>query len=123
MTDNRLELAGQCVRILRELLEPGELLRLTIGLAEPDTIALQAQLATGDELAIDLYVASPPDVLDMARSTFNWLQDYLAENGDTRAQARPACPAGHAHPAICQIHGDGLYLVCPGDLKTMRRIL
>lgn len=123
MTDNRLELASQCIRVLRELLQPGELAHLSIGLTEPDTISLHAQLASADELALNLYVASPPDVLDMARSTFDWMQDYLAENGDTRTQARPACPAGHAHPAICQIHGDGLYLVCPGDLKTMRRIL
>jgi hypothetical protein len=123
MTDKRLELAGQCVRVLRELLEPRELARLSIGLTEADAISLQAQLTDGEELAIDLYVASPPDVLDMARSTFDWVQDYLAENGDTRAQARPACPAGHAHPAICQIHDNGLYLVCPSDLRTMRRLL
>ncbi|MBV9823122.1 MAG: hypothetical protein JO144_12865 [Actinobacteria bacterium] len=122
MTDNRLDSASQCVRVLGELLEPGELARLTVDLSVPETISFTAQLTRGDQLELTLYSESD-DPLDAARTAFNWLQDYLAENGETRGQARPACPAGHAHPAICQEQDGGLYLVCPADPGTVRRIL
>lgn len=55
--------------------------------------------------------------MDAALTAFNWMQDHLAENGQTRAQARPTCPAGHAHPAICQNRRGFLYLVCPAISK------
>lgn len=55
MTDNRTDLAGQCVRVLQVLLE---LTQLSISLATPGTISLHARLASGNELAIDLYVDS-----------------------------------------------------------------
>src|ERR1700712_2618825 len=123
MNEDRLFVVGACLLALAELIRPGEVPRIEIGLSDPETISLTIELQPRDEIVFELFMEASDYPLDAVVTAFNYVQDYLAENGPTRAEARPACRPGHAPPAICQRRYDAVMIVCPGDLEVIRRIV
>jgi hypothetical protein len=123
MNDERLAVAGACLRALTELIQPAEVSRIEIDLSNPETISVTIELHPRDEIAFELFMESSDYPLDAVVTAFNYVQDYLAENGPTRAEARPTCRPGHAHPGICQRRDDAIVIVCPDDLEVIRRIV
>ena len=123
MNDQRIAIAGACLQALTELIHVGEAARIQFDLSDPETIVLTIELSPQGEVVFELLMESSDYPLDAVVTAFNYVQDYLAENGPTRAEARPACRPGHAHPAICQRRDDAVVIVCPGDLEVIRRIM
>lgn len=123
MNDERLAAAGACLLALAELIRPGEVPRIEIGLIDPDTILVTIELHPRDEIVFELFLDASDHPLDAVVTAFNYVQDYLAENGPMRAEARPVCRPGHAHPAICQRRDDAVVIVCPDDSGVIRRIV
>lgn len=121
--DVRLTVSAASLRVLGELFELGELRAVSFDLAEPDTIGVTVGLPGIDERFLELYAESGDHPLDMVLPVFDQMQRFLAEeNGPTWGQARPRCRDGHVHPASCQRIDDGLYLVCPTDWKSFKRL-
>jgi hypothetical protein len=123
MNDTRLSMVANCVRVLEELIQPGELARIEIGLSDPEAIVLTILLPPRDEFAIELYMESSDNPLDAAVTVFDYVQEHLAEEGPARGEARPACRPGHAHPASCRRQEDAVVLVCPRDSGVLRTIV
>jgi hypothetical protein len=123
MNENRLFVVGACLLALAELIHASEVPRIQIDLSDPETISLAIELQPRDEIVFELFMEASDYPLDAVVTAFNYVQDYLAENGPTRAEARPACRPGHAHPAICQRRDDAVVIVCPDDLDVIRRIV
>lgn len=123
MDEDRLFVAGACLLALTELIHAGEVSRIEISLSDPEIIVLTIQLFSRDEIVFELFLDASDYPLDAVVTAFNYVQDYLAENGPTRAKARPACRPGHAHPAICQRRDETVVIVCPRDVEVIRRIV
>jgi hypothetical protein len=62
------------------------------------------------------------DRYDAVVHAFDWVQDYLAENWVSRAEARPRCLPGHLHPAMCRRQADTVVLICPKSFDIVLRI-
>jgi hypothetical protein len=123
MNESRLSIVGACLLAMVELLGAGEAPRIEIILNDPEAISLTIELHPRDEIVFELPLEASDHPLDAVVTAFDYVQDYLAENGPTRAEARPACRPGHAHPAICQRRDDAVVIVCPDDLEVVRRIV
>jgi hypothetical protein len=123
MTEERLPIAAACLLALAELLHAGEAPRIEINLSVPETMSLTIDLHPRDEIVFELLLEASDSPLDAVVTAFDYVQDYLAENGLTRGEARPACRSGHAHPAICQRWDDAVVIVCPSDLEVIRWIV
>jgi len=121
--DVRMRVAAACVRVLGELFEPGELRAVSFDLADPETIGVTVGLPGIDERFIELFVESADHPLDMVLPVFDQMQQFLAEeNGSTWGQARPRCRDGHVHPASCHRIDDALFLACPVDRESFKRL-
>jgi hypothetical protein len=123
MNEERLPIAAACLLALTELLHTGEVPRIEINLSDPETISLTIDLHPRDEIVFELLLGASDYPLDAVVTAFDYVQDYLAENGPSRAEARPTCRPGHAHPAMCQRRDDAVVIVCPRDLEVVRRIV
>jgi hypothetical protein len=106
MTDIRLTMIASC----------------TLAVNDPESIVFSVGLREPDEIIVELFMESSDYPLDAAVTVFDRVQDYLAENGPTRGEARPQCRPGHAHPAMCERKEASLVLVCPADLSVLRRL-
>lgn len=122
MTDIRLVMIAGCLHALNELVYTGEVMTISADLSDPESIVFSIGLREPDEIVVELFMESSDYPLDAAVTIFDRVQDYLAENGPTRAEARPQCRPGHAHPALCERRDSSLVLVCPDDLSLLRRI-
>ncbi|MDQ2956316.1 MAG: hypothetical protein M3Y42_05060 [Actinomycetota bacterium] len=122
MTDIRLVMVASCVQALNELVNTGEVTALSADLSDPESIVFTVGLREPDEIIVELFMESSDYPLDVAVTVFDRVQDYLAENGPTRAEARPRCRPGHAHPAMFHRRESSLVLVCPEDLTILRLV-
>jgi hypothetical protein len=122
MSDLRLLMIASCMLAVNELINAGEVTTITADLSDSESIVFTIALSVPDEIIVEIFMESSDYPLDAAVTVFDRVQDYLAENGPTRAEARPQCRPGHAHPAMCQRRDSSLVLVCPADLSVLRQL-
>jgi hypothetical protein len=114
MDTDPVELMGSVVLpVMRLVLKPGEVSELSLvspGSGTAPNIRLQLP---GTEFRLELWTGDGEP--GMALHLFSELQDFVADQDFAWGEARPPCPAGHAHPAKLVVQGRDLELVCPDD--------
>jgi hypothetical protein len=122
MSDERIDAAVGCLRTLGTLFGEDELFGIAVEFLPGEQMMLMMRTIAGDDIRIGPLANVVIDPLQAAVDAFDRAQVSLAENGTTRAQARPPCRPGHSHPAICQVVDDVVVLLCPQDMTILQQV-
>jgi hypothetical protein len=122
MSDERIDAAVGCLRTLATLFTEDELSGIAMEFLPGEQMSLVVRTVAGDQIRIGPLANVVVDPLQAAVDAFDRAQVSLAEDGATRAQARPPCRTGHGHPAICQVVDDVVVLLCPKDMTVLQQV-